>query len=213
MESLNPPIEDYAQAWSSPEPDILKELNQETHDKASKPRMLSGHLQGRILSMFAHMVRPKQVLDIGTYTGYSAICLAEGLKEGGVVRTVDKNDELQEIVERYIQKAGFTDRISYHLGNALELIDEWEGPFDLVFIDADKENYTYYYDRIFDRVPSGGYIIADNVLWKGKVLESKEEADKLTQAIHTYNEKIRADERVENVILPVRDGLSIARKR
>ncbi|MFB6258417.1 MAG: O-methyltransferase [Flavobacteriales bacterium] len=212
MESLNPAIETYAQHLSSPEPEVLQELSRETQEKVEKPQMLSGHLQGRILSMLSHMIRPRQVLDIGTYTGYSAICLAEGLQVNGIVRTVDKNEELREMAERYFQRSGLSSHITYHSGNALELIDEWEAPFDLVFIDADKENYHRYYDQVFERVPSGGYIIADNVLWKRKVLESEQEKDAITQSLQAYNEKVRNDDRVENLILPVRDGLSIARK-
>lgn len=212
MESLNPEIEEYARLQSSPEPQVLQELNEETLEGVEKPQMLSGHLQGRILSMFSHMIRPSRVLDIGTYTGYSAICFSEGLAEGGVVHTVDRNEALREMAERYFQKAGLTDRIRYHNRDAMELLDELESPIDLVFIDADKENYVHYFDRVIDKVPRGGYILADNVLWKGKVLDDPSEDDKLTTAIRNYNEKVRDDERVEQLILPVRDGISVARK-
>jgi caffeoyl-CoA O-methyltransferase len=212
MESLNPLYEDYAQKHSSPEPDLLQELNRETYEKVSSPRMLSGHLQGRILSMLSKMIAPRTVLDIGTYTGYSAICLAEGLAANGVVHTIDKNEGLEEMARRYFERAGLSDRIRYHLGNAFDILKGWEKAFDLVFIDADKENYVNYFDELIDRIPLGGYILADNVLWKGKVTGEPDEHDELTKAIHAYNEKVKADDRVEQVILPVRDGLSIARK-
>lgn len=213
MESLNPSIESYAEAYSSSEPEWLQELNRETQEEVEKPQMLSGHLQGRVLSLLSHMIAPRQVLDIGTYTGYSALCLAEGLADGGIVHTIDKNETLEEIAQRYFKKSGYSDRIHYHQGNALEIIDELEGPFDLAFIDADKENYVNYYEKLIDRLPSGAYLLADNVLWKGKVTQEKEEQDHIAQAITAYNERIKADERVEQAILPMRDGLSIARKK
>ncbi len=213
MESLNPSFEDYAAQMSGPEPPILHELNQETHEKASSPRMLSGHLQGRILSMLSHMVKPQRILDIGTYTGYSAICLAEGLQAEGTVHTIDKNEDLRGMAERYFQKAGYEKWIRCYTGNAVQIVEQLEGPFDLVFIDADKENYERYYELVFEKIPEGGFILADNVLWKGKVTVDPGEHDELTRAIHSYNQRIRDDHRVEKVILPVRDGLSIARKR
>jgi predicted O-methyltransferase YrrM len=212
MESLNPLYEDYAQKHSSPEPELLRELNRETHEKASSPRMLSGHLQGRLLSMLSKMIAPKKVLDIGTYTGYSALCLVEGLSENGELHTIDKNEGLEEMARRYFERAGRSEQIHHHLGDALEILRRWSTSFDLVFIDADKENYVNYFDELIDRIPVGGYILADNVLWKGKVTEDPGEHHELTKAIHAYNEKVKADDRVEQVILPVRDGLSIARK-
>ncbi len=213
MESLNPVIEEYARTHSDAEPEILQELSRETQEKVAKPQMLSGHLQGRILSLFSKLIAPRKVLDIGTYTGYSAICLAEGSKEDGIVHTIDKNEELEGMAKRYFEKAGLSERIRYHQGNALGSIENIEGPFDIVFIDADKENYLRYYEQVFDQVPSGGLIMADNVLWKGKVTESRSEQDKITQALCAYNEHVEKDERVEKLILPVRDGISLARKK
>jgi caffeoyl-CoA O-methyltransferase len=213
MDFLPPEIENYAGGFTTPEPEVLAMLNRETWSKVLMPRMLSGHMQGRILSMFSHMLKPTQVLEIGTYTGYSAICLAEGLKEGGKLHTIDINEELKEMALRYFKMAGMENSIVMHVGAAMEIINNIKGNFDLVFIDADKENYSNYYDLVFDRVSKGGYIIADNVLWSGKVLEDKKKMDDETKALKAYSEKVYNDSRVEALLLPVRDGLMIARKK
>ncbi len=200
--------------FTSPESEILASLNRETWANVLIPRMLSGHIQGRILSLFSHMLRPKNILEIGTYTGYSALCLSEGLQADGVLHTIDINEELEPMITRYIQQAGKQDQIKLHIGAALEIIPTIPGNFDLVFIDADKENYAHYFDAVIDRMPSGGIIIADNVLWSGKVLDENERSvDEETAALHQYNQKINNDERVENLLFPVRDGLMVARKK
>lgn len=214
MEFLPEDIEQYVIAHSEPEPEHLYELNRKTHLKVLQPRMLSGHVQGRILSMLSHMIRPKRVLEIGTYTGYSAMCFAEGLADGGEIHTIDINEELEEIIRTHLEIAGLTDKIHLHFGDATEIIEKMEGSFDLVFIDADKTNYSRYYDLIIDRIPSGGYILADNVLWSGKVINEKEvEKDPDTKAIVAFNEKIQNDDRVQNVLFPVRDGIMVIRKK
>jgi predicted O-methyltransferase YrrM len=174
------------------------------------PRMLSGHLQGRFLAMMSQMIQPKSILEIGTYTGYSAICLAEGLQQGGTLHTIDINEELETLVRKYFENAGIANQVHYHIGNAIDIIPTIEGTFDLVFIDADKINYANYYDLVIDRVAKGGYIMADNVLWSGKVIEDKKDKD--TAAIDAYNKKLMADTRVETVLVPIRDGILIARK-
>ena len=212
MDIIDPFLNDYAEKYSSEESLVLKELNRDTFSKVLMPRMLSGHIQGRMLSMLSHMIRPKLILEIGTFTGYSALCFAEGLLEGGHLHTIDINDELTPMVKSYIAKAGMEDKITLHNGNASEIIPGLSGSFDLVFIDADKINYSLYYDLVFDKVRQGGYLIADNVLWSGKVL-NMETADKDTLAIHQFNEKIKKDIRVEKVLLTVRDGLLIIRKK
>ena len=212
MDIIDPFINDYAEKYSSEESLVLKELNRDTFSKVLMPRMLSGHIQGRMLSMLSHMIRPKLILEIGTFTGYSALCFAEGLLEGGHLHTIDINDELTPMVKSYIAKAGMEDKITLHNGNASEIIPGLSGSFDLVFIDADKINYSLYYDLVFDKVRQGGFLIADNVLWSGKVL-AMETADKDTLAIHQFNEKIKKDTRVEKVLLTVRDGLLIVRKK
>ena len=212
MDFLSPGIEAYAIEHTTMETTVLEKLNRETHAKIMMPRMLSGHLQGRALSMFSNMIKPKQILEIGTYTGYSALCLAEGLAEGGKLHTIDINEELETMVRKYFQEAGVEKKINYHIGNALDIIPQIKETFDLVFIDADKENYSNYYNLVFDKVRKGGYIIADNVLWSGKVLDNPAKMDIDTKAIVAYNEKIQNDSRVENVILPVRDGLMVAKK-
>lgn len=213
MEFLDPALEAYINRHTTPESNHLNALSRETHLKVLQPRMLSGHLQGRVLSMLSHMIRPKKVLEIGTYTGYSAICMAEGLAEGGHIHTIDINEELQPIVAKYLDLTGNTEKVTMHIGNAIEIIPGIEGPFDLVFIDADKTNYLNYYEKILEMVRPGGYIIADNVLWSGKILDQKEiEKDPDTSALAEFNTFIINDERVENVLFPIRDGLMIARK-
>jgi caffeoyl-CoA O-methyltransferase len=214
MEFLDEELQQYCDDHTSPEPELLKKLNRETHAKVMMPRMLSGHLQGRTLAMFSQMLRPQQILEIGTYTGYSGICLAEGLAENGTLHTIDINDELEDMVRRYFQEAGLENKVNYYLGNALEIIQTINQTFDLVFIDADKINYSLYFDLVIDKVRPGGFIIADNVLWSGKVLEKfRKKLDKDTEALLHFNQKVQDDERVENVLLPIRDGLLVIRKK
>lgn len=213
MDFLPEEIENYVAKHSENEPQLLQDLNHETWEKVLIPRMLSGHIQGRVLSMLSHMIHPKTVLEIGTYTGYSALCFAEGLQDRGEIHTIDINEELETMVNSYIEKANLRDTIINHIGNAMEIIPSLDITFDLVFIDADKTNYSNYYDLVFDKVKSGGYIIADNVLWSGKVIEDKTTLDPDTLALIEYSEKIQNDDRVQNVLFPVRDGLMIARKK
>ena len=212
MDFLDDALEDYVNRYTSAESSVLQDLNRETYSKVLVPRMLAGHLQGRVISMFSHMIKPRNVLEIGTYTGYSALCWAEGVPDGGRVHTIDINAELGEMVTRYIEEADQTANIITHIGNALDIIPSINELFDVVYIDADKVNYSNYYDLVFDKVQHGGYIIADNVLWSGKVVEPEENRDEDTQAIVKYCEKIHSDSRVENVLFPVRDGLLVARK-
>ncbi len=213
MEFLEPQLANYILEHSGVESDLLKELDRETNLKVLMPRMISGHFQGRVLSMLSKMIKPENILEIGTYTGYSALCLAEGLTTNGKLTTIDINAELEEMVETYFQKSNYRSQINYQIGNALDLIPTLSEKFDIIFIDADKENYLNYYHLIFDKVNSGGYIIADNVLWSGKVISNASKIDKDTQAILNYNKFIQNDERVENVLFPIRDGLMIARKK
>lgn len=212
MQFIDPALDAYAEAHSGVEPPYLKELTAETRSNVQSPEMLSGHLQGRFLSMLSHLVKPRTIVEIGTYTGYSALCLAEGLADGGMLHTIDIDPYLPEMVHRYVEKAGMTDRITMHHRPALEVIPELPVPFDLVFIDADKQNYPNYFDAVVDRVRSGGLIIADNVLWSGKVL-NKNTKDVATCAILEYNRKVNADARVEQVLVPLRDGLMVARRK
>lgn len=213
MEFIDPHILQYAEDFSSAESILLKKMNRETHSDVLMPRMLSGHLQGRVLSMISKMIRPKNILEIGTYTGYSAICLSEGLPHNAKLITIDINEELEDRVRKYFEESGYKDQIQYVIGNALDIIPQLKETFDLVFIDADKENYSRYYDLVFDKVNSGGFIIADNVLWSGKVLPGYPKQDKDTQALITFNEYIKNDERAEKVLLPIRDGLFLIRKK
>ena len=212
MEFIADNLDQYVCAHSENEPEILADLNRRTHVSVIQPRMLSGHYQGRVLSMLSHMIQPEKVLEIGTYTGYSALCLAEGLKEKGHLTTIDVNEELEDFVASYIEKAGMGDRITQLIGDAIDIIPTLDEQFDIVFIDADKKNYCNYYDLVFDKVKSGGYIIADNVLWSGKVLEDYDTLDRETKILMDYNRKIHEDERVQEVLLPIRDGIMIARK-
>jgi len=213
MEFIDAKLDDYVCAHTENEPAILAELNRRTHVSILQPRMLSGHYQGRLLSMLAQMIQPKRVLEIGTYTGYSALCFAEGLQEGGKVTTIDVNEELEEFVQSYIEKANCSDKVEYIVGDAMEVIAHLDEQFDLVFIDADKKNYCNYYELVFDKVKSGGYIIADNVLWSGKVLEDYDSLDRETKILMDYNKMVHEDERVQEILLPIRDGLMIARKK
>ena len=210
MDFLDPKLAAYAEAHTSPETDTLQRINRDTHAKVLMPRMLSGHLQGRLLSMFSRMIRPLHILEIGTYTGYSAVCLAEGLHPDGFLHTIDINEELQPMTKKFFQEAGFQDNIVPLIGNALEIVPTLDYEWDLVFIDADKINYTRYYDLVIDRVKPGGFIIADNVLWSGKVVA--ETFDKDTSALLEFNRRVQDDPRVMNVLLPVRDGLMVVQK-
>ena len=203
----------YCEAHTTAQPAILHQLERETHLKTLAPQMLSGHLQGQFLAMLSKICRPRAILEIGAFTGYSAICLAQGLEEGGVLHTIEANPELEYLIRKYIALAGLEGSIRLHIGDAPEIIPGLKGPFDLVFIDANKQEYALYYDLVIDKVQSGGLIIADNVLWSGKVLSSAErERDQDAGLIHQFNEKVQMDERVENVMLTLRDGLLIARK-
>ena len=206
---INNKIEDYIEKNSSKEPQILKDLNKETYLKVLNPRMLSGHLQGRFLSIISKLIKPKKILEIGTYTGYSAICMAEGLIDNGIIHTIDINEELVSIQKKYFKKTKTTNSIIQHVGDAKEVIGKIDETFDMVFLDADKENYIEYYNLCIDKVRSGGLIIADNVLWTGKVIDPKSYDDELTQYLIDFNTIINQDDRVENIILPLRDGLNI----
>lgn len=210
MEFIDPRLSDYSDAHTTAENSILKKINRDTHANVLKPRMLSGHLQGRVLSMISHMIKPSNILEIGTYTGYSAICLCEGLGPNGKLITIDKNEELESKLTKFFEEAGLSKVIDLRIGNALKIIPALDIQFELVFIDADKENYSNYFDLVIDKVPAGGYILADNVLWSGKVIDPK--PDKDTRAIHDFNDKVHNDPRVENVLLPFRDGIMIMRK-
>jgi caffeoyl-CoA O-methyltransferase len=212
MDFLPKEIDDYCIAHTTSETEVLNDLNRQTNIQILQPRMLSGHLQGRVLSMLSHMIQPTNILEIGTYTGYSAICLAEGLKENGKVVTIDRNAELEDFALSYFEKANVSNKIDFRIGNAIDIIPTLKETFDLVFIDADKTNYSNYFDLVIDQVAKGAYIIADNVLWSGKVVQEVEERDMETKAILEYNEKIHNDPRVENILFPIRDGLMIARK-
>lgn len=212
MDFIEEKLVNYVESHTSEESEVLYELNRNTNLNVLQPRMLSGHLQGRVLSMFSKMIGPENILEIGTYTGYSAICLAEGLKENGKLYTIDINEELEEMAHSYFKKAGVADKIEMKVGNALEIVPKIDKEFDLVFIDADKNNYINYFNLVIDKVKKGGYIIADNVLWSGKVLKNDKELDQDTKTLKAYNKMIQNDERVENVLFPIRDGLMVARK-
>jgi predicted O-methyltransferase YrrM len=212
MEFLAENLAQYVEKHTSDESEILNFINRDTHANVLMPRMLSGHLQGRVLSMFSAMIKPKNILEVGTYTGYSAICFAENLVENGKLYTIDINDELEERVRNHFKKSGFDNKINYLIGNALEIIPSLKVEFDLVFIDADKINYSNYFDLVIDKVRKGGFIIADNVLWSGKVVEPQTKKDKDLEAILAFNTKCHKDTRVENVLFPIRDGLMVMRK-
>jgi predicted O-methyltransferase YrrM len=214
MHFLPEKIDDYVVKHSENEPELLQQLNRETYQKILQPRMLSGHYQGRVLSMISKLVNPKNILEIGTYTGYSAICLAEGLQKNGELHTIDINEELYDFQRKYFDKSGYGKQIIQHLGNALDIIPNLDKTFDLVFIDADKENYANYFHAIIDKLNQGGIILSDNVLWSGKVLETKfKKEDTSTPALIKYNKLLKVDKRVESIILPIRDGLTITRKK
>lgn len=204
-------IDQYAADHSQQESELLKELFKETWQKALVPRMISGHFQGRVLSMISKLVSPLSILEIGTYTGYSALCLSEGLKKDGVLHTIDHNEELYDFQRKYFDRSAYKDQIKQYVGNALDVIKDIPGPFDLVFIDADKSNYSNYFHAIIDRMNSGGVILSDNVLWSGKVTETPKPKDIDTAALIAYNKMMNEDPRIETVLLPIRDGLTISR--
>jgi caffeoyl-CoA O-methyltransferase len=210
---LNPELERYILQNSDKQDQILADLERETSLKVLNPRMLSGHLQGSILTMLSKMIRPLSILEIGTYTGYSAICLAKGLQQGGRIITIEINDELETIAGKYFQLAGIKDVTEQRFGPALEILPHLTGPFDLVFIDADKREYASYYQVVFDKIVSGGWIIADNTLWDEKVTSASVVNDAQTIGILEFNKLVANDQRVEKIILPIRDGISILRKK
>ncbi|HCW07343.1 MAG TPA: methyltransferase [Cytophagales bacterium] len=210
MDFLPDELQRYIEAHTRGENDLLKKINRDTHAKVLMSRMLSGQVQGRFLSMMSKLVKPKAILEIGTYTGYSAICLAEGLQPNGKLITIDINEELENRVRGYFKESGLENRIDFKIGDARKIIPTLTETFDLVFIDADKENYSVYFDLVIDKVSKGGLILADNVLWSGKVLDAK--PDKDTKAIIEFNNKIQNDARVENLLMPLRDGIMMMRK-
>ena len=211
MHFLPEKIDAYVVSHSQTAPKILQELSKETWRKVLNPRMLSGAFQGRILAMISKITQPKTILEIGTYTGYSALCLAEGLSSEGKIHTIDKNEELEILQQKYFQKSGFQNQIQQYIGNALEIISKIDVKFDLVFIDADKLNYSNYFHLIIDKMNKGGIILSDNVLWSGKVVEKLDPKDRDTKALLAYNKLLNLDDRIETVLLPIRDGLTISR--
>jgi predicted O-methyltransferase YrrM len=211
MDFISEKLTEYISKNSNIEPEILARLNQETHQKILKPRMLSGHIQGRFLSMLSKMKSPSTILEIGTYTGYGTLCLLEGLKKDGKIFTIDRNEELLKIQNKYFEESGKRDKIIQLTGNAKEILNDLNETYDLVFIDADKENYIEYFKQVSERLNKNGIIISDNVLWSGKVLDSSLEKDEETNALVNFNKILNEDKRFETVILPLRDGLSISR--
>jgi predicted O-methyltransferase YrrM len=213
MHFLSDSLQQYISEHTENEPEYLLDLSRETHLKVLQPRMITGHYQGRVLSMLSKIIRPSSILEIGTYTGYSALCLAEGLQSGGELHTVDINEELEGIQRRYFDRSGFGNQIIQHIGNALEIVPKMNLEFDLVFIDAEKKEYTRYFEAVLPKTRKGGIILSDNVLWSGKVVEPLEPADKATRALLDYNLMLKTDPRVETVMLPIRDGLTLSRVR
>ncbi len=211
MHFLSQDLEDYIEKNSQAEPELLQKLNKETYQKVLQPRMLSGHFQGRVLSLLSKLIRPKSILEIGTYTGYSALCLCEGLQENGTLHTIDIKEELVDLQRKYFDQSPWGKQIHQHLGQALDVIPTLDLSFDLVFIDADKDNYIHYFELILPKMNKGGIILTDNVLWSGKVVEPIKENDFTTQNILKYNELVNTDSRVETVLLPIRDGLTVSR--
>ena len=212
MELLSDELKNYLESYCDPESDLLKHIDRETHLKVLMPRMLSGHYQGHVLSMLSNMIRPERILEVGTFTGYATLCLAEGLTTSGIIHTIDINMELVDMVKSNFNKSPYKEKISYHPGNATEIISTLNETFDLVFIDADKKNNGTYYDLVINKLRAGGIIIVDNVLWSGKVLDQKK-IDQSTVIIDSFNQMVNKDQRVEKVILPVRDGLFVIRKK
>jgi caffeoyl-CoA O-methyltransferase len=210
---MKPGIEKYATDHTSTELSVLARLFRATHLRTHQPQMLSGHLQGAFLQMISHMIKPVAILEIGTFTGYSAICLAQGLKDGGKLITIDCNPEMDDFTKPYFEEAGLKDKIDLITGDATEIIENLQGPFDLVFIDADKENYVNYFKMVFPKVSPGGYIMADNTLWYGRVIEPGAESDRETAGIVRFNDYVQHHEGVENILLPIRDGIMIVRKK
>jgi caffeoyl-CoA O-methyltransferase len=211
MHFLSEELENYVAVHSQDEPQLLAQLNKETYQKILQPRMLSGHFQGRVLSILSKIISPKNVLEIGTYTGYATLCLAEGLAQNGCIDTIDNNEELFDFQKKYFDKSIFKNQITQHLGNALKIIPTLNKKYDLVFIDADKENYINYFELVVPMMNKGGIILSDNVLWSGKVLEKVKENDKSTKTLLEYNKLLKTDSRVETVLLPIRDGLTLTR--
>ena len=213
MSFLPAGLDQYVTENSENEPQLLQQLSRETHQKILQPRMLSGHYQGRLLSLISKLVNPQYILEIGTYTGYSALCLAEGLQNNGELHTIDVNEELVDFQRKYFDQSGYGKQIHQHLGNALDIIPQLKTKFDIVFIDADKENYSNYFHLIIDRLKPGGIILSDNVLWSGKVIEPLKKDDTSTEALIIYDKLLKDDDRVETVLLPIRDGLTLSRKK
>ncbi len=213
MHFLSQDLEDYIQNHSEEEPELLRELTRETHLKVVRPRMLTGHYQGRVLSMLSKIIHPKNLLEIGTYTGYSALCLAEGLSKDGQLHTIDTNEELYEMQRRYFGRSRFGNQIIQHTGDAKTIIPTLDTVFDLIFIDAEKREYPEYFELVMDKTRSGSVILSDNLLWSGKVVEPLEAKDKTTRILMAYNQMLKEDPRVETVLLPIRDGLSLTRVR
>jgi predicted O-methyltransferase YrrM len=213
MAFIDPALNEYVENHTSPQSDLLSRINRETNLEVLWPRMISGHLQGRLLAMISTMVNPSYIVEIGTYTGYSALCLAEGLKEDGKLITIDNNKELEERALGYFKQSSFASQIVLRIGEATEVLSELESGIDIVFIDADKTNYLNYYNLVFEKLNPGGFIIVDNVLWSGKVIEETDKPDEDTIAIREFNVFIQQDNRIENVLLPVRDGLMLIRKK
>jgi len=211
MHFLPEKLDEYVVAHSANEPEHLRGLTRETYQKILQPRMLSGAYQGRVLSMISKLINPKTILEIGTFTGYSALCLAEGLQKDGALHTIDIKEELVDFQKKHFEKSAFAKAIHQHLGPALEIIPELDMQFDLVFIDADKRNYINYFNTIIEKMRPGGIILSDNVLWSGKVVEAVQEKDVDTQTLLEYNRLLNNDSRVESIVLPIRDGLTVSR--
>ena len=211
MHFLSEELENYAAQHTEDEPLLLQELNKRTHLNVLQPRMISGHFQGRFLSLLSKMVQPRTILEIGTYTGYATLCLAEGLHPEGVLHTIDIKEELTDLQREFFDRSGYGSQIVQHLGKAADIIPALNTTFDLVFIDADKQNYAHYFDLVIEKMNRGGIILSDNVLWSGKVVEEVKHNDKHTQALMAYNQKIKDDPRVETVLLPIRDGITLSR--
>ena len=211
MHFLSEELENYAAQHTEDEPLLLQELNKRTHLNVLQPRMISGHFQGRFLSLLSKMVQPRTILEIGTYTGYATLCLAEGLHPEGVLHTIDIKEELTDLQREFFDRSGYGSQIVQHLGKAADIIPSLDTTFDLVFIDADKQNYAHYFDLVIEKMNRGAIILSDNVLWSGKVVEEVKHNDKHTQALMAYNQKIKDDPRVETVLLPIRDGITLSR--